>query len=358
MNPVHPPCLFPALLYLPLTLPVHSTCVLARALPNASLFHTVGPRNRPPLRPKTGKSTHLTLLFDDEQQQLALRERFAMPSPMVTAYDLKPAISSSPSPPTSSSPSPPTSPASPRRVSHQLPTSPTPTRPSAQNAPLASSPTPADVRDTDHIAHPATSKLRRSGTRFLGLRKDQERVRERQQIREPSAAEVLTLHESQQTSPTSRVYTVFQTGLNIPRGDTTYTECRAAHLGEGALLRTRKGGFDAPLPLVIRESSGKEELICGSGWNADGRGCELELASLALNVMSLALRITVFPPFKISVETTSWIQASTWLSRSKGLREELRVFAAVPWIVVPRLPHPHAPSESAFLLTMNSCLRF
>jgi hypothetical protein len=37
----------------------------------------------------------------------------------------------------------------------------------------------------------------------------------------------------------------------------------------------------------------------------------LELASLALNVMSLALRITVFPPFKIPVETTSWIQAST-----------------------------------------------
>jgi hypothetical protein len=29
----------------------------------------------------------------------------------------------------------------------------------------------------------------------------------------------------------------------------------------------------APLPLVIRESSEKEELICGSGWNADGRGC-------------------------------------------------------------------------------------
>ncbi|KAJ7898483.1 hypothetical protein B0H13DRAFT_2664520 [Mycena leptocephala] len=41
-------------------------------------------------------------------------------------------------------------------------------------------------------------------------------------------------------------FTVQFTGLNIPRGDTTYTECRAAHLGEGALLRTRKGGFDGP----------------------------------------------------------------------------------------------------------------
>ncbi|KAJ7925768.1 hypothetical protein B0H13DRAFT_2314176 [Mycena leptocephala] len=51
MNPVYPPCLFPTLLHLPPTLPVHSTCVLARALPNASLFHIVGPRNCPPLRP-------------------------------------------------------------------------------------------------------------------------------------------------------------------------------------------------------------------------------------------------------------------------------------------------------------------
>jgi hypothetical protein len=37
----------------------------------------------------------------------------------------------------------------------------------------------------------------------------------------------------------------------------------------------------------------------------------LQLASLALNVMSLALHITVFPPFKLPVEMTSWIQAST-----------------------------------------------
>jgi hypothetical protein len=75
----------------------------------------------------------------------------------------------------------------------------------------------------------------------------------------------LTLPESQQTSPTSRVYTVFQTGLNIPRGDTTYTECRAAHLGEGALLRTRKGGFDGSSPSSVLRMCGAAHISCVAG---------------------------------------------------------------------------------------------
>ncbi|KAJ6473341.1 hypothetical protein C8R47DRAFT_1221479 [Mycena vitilis] len=54
----------------------------------------------------------------------------------------------------------------------------------------------------------ASASGRRSATRFLGMGKDKERERERQRIREaergaPSAAELLTLHEAQQSSPTA-----------------------------------------------------------------------------------------------------------------------------------------------------------
>ncbi|KAJ7100357.1 hypothetical protein C8R44DRAFT_351538 [Mycena epipterygia] len=82
-------------------------------------------------------------------------------------------------------------------------------RPSSAASSSASHGTTASyTTNTSNSTSTSSASGRRSATRFLGLGKDKERERERQRIREaergaPSAAELLTLHESQQASPTS-----------------------------------------------------------------------------------------------------------------------------------------------------------
>ncbi|KAJ7841293.1 hypothetical protein B0H13DRAFT_2415027 [Mycena leptocephala] len=114
-------------------------------------------------------------------------------------------------PPTPASPtfaSPPTSPTATSKLPRFLQSPAQRDRSNAASSSASHGTTASYTTNTSNSTSTSSASGRRSATRFLGLGKDKERERERQRIREaergaPSAAELLTLHESQQTSPTS-----------------------------------------------------------------------------------------------------------------------------------------------------------